>query len=61
MAITADIRLALQRKKTQNCLSLNYTLENENQKQEVAPHNPAIIKKKERKGGRREEGERGRK
>ena len=43
------------KKKTQNCLSLNYTLENENQKQEVAPHNPAIIKK-ERKKGRKEGG-----
>lgn len=57
MAITADIRYLhyKKEKKTQNCLSLNYTLENENQKQEVASHNPAIIKK-ERKKGRKEGG-----
>ena len=59
LAITADIRYLHykkeKKKKTQNCLSLNYTLENENQKQEVAPHNPAIIKK-ERKKGRKEGG-----
>lgn len=53
--LTSGICITKKKKKTQNCLSLNYTLENENQKQEVAPHNPAIIKK-ERKKGRKEGG-----